>query len=365
MRMKRIAFAGAVLLTAFAAGCGTRSIETAPTEAVVTPTPAPAPEITVEPAVTAAPEGVLVNMEKVEEPEEFDTENYIGEKTDSSSSVLIVNQTGDMIEHIFIRAAARDDGSSDAWGDELIHTFDWPDQESAIYYYENNQIDLEGSTATSYDIRISYEEENRSELYYRNLPLPLMKELRLCVDISGDFGVPYARYITINGNREYSTLQEVRAWYGLDVEETEYEESETSTTEYDETDILPTPVPDDETTTTTTERSETAEPTPAPSTAVETTVETTTEAATTATTETQYTEPPTEEYYDEPDPDASTAQGYIGQSLGSLMGAMGSPSGSEYSDEPGAGRTGYHYYGSFTVSTSVDDDGNETITGIW
>ena len=363
MRIKRIAFAGAALMAALMAGCGTRSIETAPTEVTESPSPTPVPEVT----AATAPEGVLVNMEKVEEPEEIDAENTIGEKTESSSSVLIINQTGDPIDHIFIRAAARDDGSSDEWGAELIHTFDWPNEESAIYYYENNQIDLEGSTATSYDIRISYEDENKSELYYRNLPLPLMKEIRLCVDISGDFGVPYARYITISGNREFSTLQEVRAWYGLDVEETEYEESETETTEYydDVTsttytdEVTPTPEAAESTTEAYTEAS-TTEPT-----TTATTAETVTEAATTTTTAVEYTTPASEESYDEPDPDASTAQGYLGQSLSSLIGAMGSPSGSEYSDEPGAGRAGYHYYGTFTVSTSVDDDGNETITGIW
>ena len=174
MNIKKTALAGLAVLVLFTAGCGGKKSEnTAGNTAEAVVTPSPSPELQAE--VTPTPAGVLVDMEKLEEPDEFETENYIGEKKDSSSSVLIINQTGDAIEHIFIRAAARDDGSSDEWGEELVHSFEWPDQEEAVYYYENNQLDLEGSTATSYDIRISYEDINRSELYYRNLPFPLIK----------------------------------------------------------------------------------------------------------------------------------------------------------------------------------------------
>ena len=364
MNIKKTALAGLAVLVLFTAGCGGKKSEnTAGNTAEAVVTPSPSPELQAE--VTPTPAGVLVDMEKLEEPDEFETENYIGEKKDSSSSVLIINQTGDAIEHIFIRAAARDDGSSDEWGEELVHSFEWPDQEEAVYYYENNQLDLEGSTATSYDIRISYEDINRSELYYRNLPFPLIKELRLCIDISGDFGIPYARYITKSGNREFSTLQEVRAWYGLDVDDTDLdtdEESESaSTTESDTTVTTEEPeattAPETEETVTTTE-----------STAVTTTAEsaeTVTEQSSVPTTEETYTAPASEEEYEEPDPGAAQADNYVGQSLGSLIGAMGSPSDSEYEEDNGSGRAGYHYYGNFTVSTTVDDDGTEIITGVW
>ena len=49
----------------------------------------------------------------------------------------------------------------------------------------------------------------------------------------------------------------------------------------------------------------------------------------------------------------STAEQYIGQSLDALEGACGSPQGSSYEDDPETGKTGFHYYSNFTVSTTV------------
>ncbi len=353
MKRKFLTFAGLIIL-ALTAGCGVARSPEQPAESapVVTETPAP--------AVTEAPVGTVVEMEKVEETEkQEDAEHVIGQKTDSASGVMIINQTGDPIEYIFIRAAVNDDGSNDEWGNDLLQgSFEWTDGEKALYYFENNQKDPDGNTATSYDIRISYEDENKSELYYRNLPLPLIKEIRLCLDISGDFGLPYARYLTINGNKEYSTLQEVRVWYGLDV--TEAPDDENS----DEADVTSTPTPSPNATeaaATLTPRV-TASPTPAGN--DDTTAAATVTPAEAETPETP-SEEPGEEEYDEPDAGASQAQSYIGQPLENLEAAMGSDSGSEYADEPDTGRTGYHYYGSFTVSTTVDDEGNEVVSGVW
>ena len=349
MKRKFLTFAGLIIL-ALTAGCG---VAKSPEQPAIS---APAVTETPAPAVTEAPVGTVVEMEKVEETDkQADAEHVIGQKTDSASGVMIINQTGDPIEYIFIRAAVNDDGSNDEWGTDLLQGgFEWIDGEKALYYFENNQKDPEGNTATSYDIRISYEDENKSELYYRNLPLPLIKEIRLCLDISGDFGVPYARYITINGNKEYSTLQEVRTWYGLDVED----ESEDEITE-EETESTPTPTPSATEAAVTVSPTVTAALTPTVSAETgEPTEETTTP------TDTPVSEP-SEEEYDEPDAGATQAQSYIGQPLENLVGAMGSDSGSEYADEPDTGRTGYHYYGSFTVSTTVDDEGNEIVSGVW
>ena len=356
MKKKYPVITGLLILALAAAGCGSTGKEPAKKASEITVTPAPSPE----PEITSPPMGNLVEMEKVEEPDEYDdVKNIIGEKTESASRVLIINQTRAPIEHIFIRAAAKDDGSSDEWGTELTHDFEWADGEEALYYYENNHVDLEGNTATSYDIRISYEDINEEELYFRNLPLPLMKELRLCIDVSGSFALPYARYITINGNREYSTLQEVRAWYGLDVEEDEDEkederddekdEDEDDKEDDDETSVTPTPVPEAGTT--------------------ESTSASTTEASTEATTEADNSSgsqpEPSESDYDEPDYGATQASQYIGRSFSSLESALGSPSGSEYDETPGLGSTGYHYYGTFTVSTVIDENGNEIVSGVW
>ena len=355
MKRKFLAFAG-LLIMVLAAGCGAKKTTEQPAVSapVVTETPAP--------VVTEAPAGNVVQMEKVEETDkQADAEHVIGQKTDSSSGVVIINQTGDPIEYIFIRAAANDDGSNDEWGTDLLQGgFEWVDGERALYYFENNQKDPDGNTATSYDIRISYEDINKSELYYRNLPLPLIKELRLCLDISGDFGLPYARYLTKTGNKEYSTLQEVRAWYGLDVTEESTEED----TEEESAESTPTPSPaatEAAAATTTPAATSTPAPTTAPE-GTDTSTETPAESDTgdTGTTESDY-----EGEFDEPDAGATQAQTYIGQPLENLVDAMGSDSGSEYADEPDTGRTGYHYYGSFTVSTTVDDEGNEVVSGVW
>jgi len=353
MKRKFLTYAGLIIL-ALTAGCG---VKKSPEQPAIS---APAVTETPVPAVTEAPVGTVVEMEKVEETDkQADAEHVIGQKTDSASGVMIINQTGDPIEYIFIRAAVNDDGSNDEWGTDLLQgSFEWIDGEKALYYFENNQKDPEGNTATSYDIRISYEDENKSELYYRNLPLPLIKEIRLCLDISGDFGLPYARYITITGNKEYSTLQEVRAWYGLDVSEEEDENTEE--------DDLTTPTPSPAATTTASAVSPTVTVTSAPEEGSETSEPTVTGTPEeTETTDTPNSNPSYEEEYDEPDVGAMQAQSYIGQPLENLVGAMGSDSGSEYADEPDTGRTGYHYYGSFTVSTTVDDEGNEIVSGVW
>lgn len=87
---------------------------------------------------------------------------------------------------------------------------------------------------------------------------------------------------------------------------------------------------------------------------------TSTPAATTAPTPT-----PDPNNTDPTDNSASVAEQYIGQSLDSLIAACGEPQGSDYQNEPETGETGYHYYPSFTVSTTVDESGNEIVAGVW
>ena len=65
----------------------------------------------------------------------------------------------------------------------------------------------------------------------------------------------------------------------------------------------------------------------------------------------------------------AVAESFIGQSLDALKGACGVPPGSDSQDEPETGKTGYHYYtigdSTFTVSTTVDENGNEIVAGVW
>ena len=68
---------------------------------------------------------------------------------------------------------------------------------------------------------------------------------------------------------------------------------------------------------------------------------------------------------DPSDAGADAAKQYIGQSYGSLVAALGDANGSDYVNEPETGETGYHYYDTFTVSTTVDESGNEVVAGVW
>ena len=61
----------------------------------------------------------------------------------------------------------------------------------------------------------------------------------------------------------------------------------------------------------------------------------------------------------------SSAGHYLGQSIDALQSACGSPQGSSYETDPETGKTGFYYYSNFTVSTTVDENGNEIVAKIW
>ena len=65
------------------------------------------------------------------------------------------------------------------------------------------------------------------------------------------------------------------------------------------------------------------------------------------------------------DENIGSAESCIGSSVEVLFGTIGEPQGSDYVDEPESGETGYHYYDSFTVYTTVDENGNEIVAGVW
>jgi len=165
-----------------------------------------------------------------------------------------------------------------------------------------------------------------------------MKQITLRMDGEGEDSIPYATYFTTTGSKEVSTLNEVKKRLGLDTDSEE--------------DVTPTPDPSDS-----------ADPTQAPD-------------------DSDNTADPTQA----PDPDDNnnnsnngddgdntsptdstirTAEGYIGRSLDDLVSAIGDSNSSEYDEDPDNGTSGYYYYGNFTVSTTVDADGNEVVTGVW
>ena len=312
---KRYLVLAALLLTAMAvAGCGKKKGEDTAKDAQVTVAPA-------ENTDTAqADEDSLVEMQKSEEE---DIKNIIGDKTTTSSKLVLINGTGATVKGLYIRPTTDDD---DDWGTELINgMFTLADGDKALYYYEPNEKDADGNTVTSYDIRIVYEDEDYTDCYFRKLPLKLITQITLCMDGTAEDGIPYATYLTGSSKKETSTLSEVMARLGLD-------DSDSSEDDSDENNVTPTPQ----------ETAPTVSPTENP----------------------QPTQTPSADTNPD-DSSADAAKQYIGQPLSSLVAALGDANGSDYENEPETGETGYHYYDSFTVSTTVDDSGNEIVAGVW
>jgi hypothetical protein len=146
------------------------------------------------------------------------------------------------------------------------------------------------------------------------------------MDGSGEDGIPYALYLTEDSETEISTLEEVMRRLGLlddddeeDLQETDEPQSDTS--EDDEDTPVDTPSEEDP--------SDSDVP------------------------------------VSEPDDPILAAENCIGRPLSELIAICGEPNGTTYEDEPETGETGYHYYDDFTVSTTVDEAGNEVVAGVW
>lgn len=321
---KRYVILAALLLTAMAAaGCGKKKADDTTQDAQVTVAPA-------ENTDAASADGsTLVDMQKSDEE---NIKNVIGDKTDTASKLIIVNGTGSAIKGLYVRPTTDDD---DDWGTELINgLFTLKDGDKALYYYDGNEKDSDGNAVTSYDIRIVYEDEDLTDCYFRKLPMTVITQITLRMDGSGDDAIPYATYLTGSSKKETSTLSEVKARLGLDDSEDDSESGD------DESDVTPTPAPADPTTA----PSDNPSPTQAPS-------DNNNGNGSTDT--------------DPDDASADIAKKYIGQPLSSLIAALGEANGSDYENEPETGETGYHYYDTFTVSTTVDESGNEVVAGVW
>lgn len=338
MKKRYLILAGMLVMAVAAAGCGKK--QDTQTETVQT-SPTPTPE------ATKAPE--VVNMQKSTED---DITNIMGEKTETASKVIFVNNTGDDIAAIYVRPHVSDDtdDSDDTWGSDLVDgKFTLKDTDKALYYYNKDQKDSDGKTVTSYDIRITYTDEEKNECFFRDIPLPTVSQITLCMDTSGDDSVPYAKYLLGSTKKEVSTLNDVKKRLGL-LDDSSSDSSDDSSSD-SEVDATPTPVPDDSSSDDNQNGgqdnqngggdNEDPSPTETPE------------------------DPDTPSDPSDSDDMISTAEQYIGQSLSALQGACGDPEGSDYEDDPETGRMGLHYYSNFTVSTTVDENGNEIVSGIW
>lgn len=323
-KKRYLAIAGFAVLLIAATGCGKKNTtEQTPVQVTPTETPQATSTVTIE----------LVNMEETTE------KNVIGEKTATASKLAIVNRTGSEIAAIYIRETPTDasededeDDSTDEWGNDLVNgMFTLKNGENAIYYYQKPS-----SAKTTYDIRITYTDEDANECFFRNLPLASIKQITLRMDGKGEDAIPYATYLTTNATKEVSTLNEVKKRLGLDSDS----EDPTPTPEQDSEDPTPTPEASD------------PEPTQAPSDDDNNNNNNNNDGD--DNTDTRPT-----------DSTIQTAEDYIGKSLDDLISAIGDSVSSEYDEDPDNGTSGYYYYNNFTVSTTVDPDGNEIVTGVW
>ena len=320
IRKRYLAAAGLLTLAVVAAGCGKKN----DAGSVVQATPTPTEETSVSPT----PE--MVNMEETVE------KNIMGEKTSTASKVTIVNQTGSEIAAIYIRETPSDDSdedTADEWGDDLVNgMFTLKSGDNAVYYYEKPQ-----SASTIYDIRITYTDEEKNECFFRKLPLTTIKQITLRMDGKDEDAIPYATYMTANSTKEISTLNDVKKRLGLETDE-------------DSDSVTPTPTeaPDDSNNSNNSNNSNTDNPNP-----------------TTAPSDNSNGSNNNQNSDDPTNATIQTAEKYIGMSIDDLVGAVGDSQSSEYDDDSATGTTGYYYYPDFTVSTSVDEDGNEIVTGVW
>ncbi|HJB29552.1 MAG TPA: hypothetical protein IAA06_12300 [Candidatus Blautia faecavium] len=315
MKKQYLVLAGLLICSIAISGCGSNENDSAQ-QANVTVVPTESPD-----------EEELVDMQVSTDDETID--NIIGTRTNTASEVTIVNETGGEITEIYIRPYNENNDDYE-WGDELVNgSFTLQDGDKALYYYEKDAQDDEGEAITLYDIRVAYAEEDRNECYFRMLPLPTISQITLCMEGTGADSIPYARYYDSDTRREYSTLNDVMERLGIS--STDTSDSDTSEEEDDNGTDTQTP-------------QNTPEPTQTPS-------------------QTQAPEPTQAPSSDEL---IEQAKGCIGQSVDALYSAVGEPSGgSEYVNEPESGETGYYYYDTFTVSTTVDENGNEVVAGVW
>ena len=345
MKKRYLILAGLLVMTVAAAGCGKKqTAETEPVQATATPTP----------EVTKA-----VDMVDMQQTTDEDIKNIMGEKSSTASKIIFVNNTGDDIQSLYIRTHVDEDSSDgeddedDGWGDDLINgMFTLTDKDKALYYLPANTQQNANKSTASYDIRIAYTDEDKNECFFRDIPLGTISQITLCMDGTDEDAIPYAKYLTGTSTKEVSTLDAVKKRLGI-IDDSESESDSTDDSDKNSADDSDSTDSNNSSDQNNNSGNGTGDSSDDPGNGGNS------------------DDPGTN---DDPgsndDPGnggdmISTAEQYIGQSLDALEGACGSPQGSSYEDDPETGKTGFHYYSNFTVSTTVDENGNEIVAGIW
>ena len=136
MKKRYLILAGLLVCVAAAAGCGCGKKSKDDGKQSET-------QVTVAPASddqkkdgSSGSDTELVDMEKSTDE---DITNIMGEKTSTSSKVVVINKTGSEVARIYIRPNSDED---DDWGDDLVNgMFTLKDGDKALYYFEKNAKD--------------------------------------------------------------------------------------------------------------------------------------------------------------------------------------------------------------------------------
>ena len=336
MKKRYLILAGLLVMTVAAAGCGKKqTAETEPVQATATPTP----------EVTKA-----VDMVDMQQTTDEDIKNIMGEKSSTASKIIFVNNTGDDIQSLYIRTHVDEDSSDgeddedDGWGDDLINgMFTLTDKDKALYYLPANTQQNANKSTASYDIRIAYTDEDKNECFFRDIPLGTISQITLCMDGTDEDAIPYAKHLTGTSTKEVSTLDAVKKRLGMDDNSDSTDDSDKDSTDNSDSTDSDNNSDNNDNNGDNGNGGNSDDPGNGGN-----------------------TDDPGNN--DNPGNDGdmiSIAEQYIGQSLDALESACGSPQGSSYEDDPETGKTGFHYYSNFTVSTTVDENGNEIVAGIW
>ena len=207
MKKRYLILAGILAASMLAAGCGKKN-SVAPEQKV---------EATATPTVTEAAKTDVVEMQTSTD-ETANIKNVMGTKSETTTSIVFTNKMNSTISAIYVRPT-RDDGddSDETWGSDLVNSkFTLASNDKAVYYMEKSQKDDNGDTATSFDVKITFTDEEQNECFFRQLPLLTISQLSLCMDGEGEDGIPYATYLASGSTKEVSTLKDVKARLGIE-----------------------------------------------------------------------------------------------------------------------------------------------------
>lgn len=320
MKKRYVLLAGMCVIGMLAVGCGSKD-----TTVEVTPTPTPTIEV--------SGKGNMVEMQQSTGIDKTKIMKIMGTKTATSAELVITNNTGLEIDCFYTRPSGEED-----WSDDYIQDkFTLQAGEQALFYYDPAAKDENGVSITKYDLKVSYTDDEESDCLFRNLTLSDIEELKLKMED----GIPFVTYTSLSTKQEVSTLEDAKARMGR----TEDEDSET---DQDET---------SEDKTTSDDSSDSDSDADSDSSA---------DSENSSDSDNSFDSDNGEQTTDDSGSDMRTvAEGTIGQSVDALNSACGGANSTEYDTDAESGsQIGYYYYDGFTVST-IEQDGQEIVTGVW